>query len=63
MFCSSKVREPMKAHEISLSIRSNVTYLLDFKNTSYIILQDYLTKWIEVTKFKNKTAQKITKNF
>lgn len=54
---ANNIKEPLIPHEIpTMPFIKVACDLLDFENESYLVLSDYLSKWIELVKIKNKTA-------
>lgn len=56
----NNVKEPMLSHEIPLLPFEKIAVdILDFAGNSYLVLVDYLSKWIELIELKSKSADEV----
>lgn len=59
---NNNIKEPMLSHDIpELPFCKVAVDILEFDGLSYLVLIDYLSKWIELKRLKNKSAYEIIK--
>lgn len=57
-------KDPLKPHEIpELPFQKVGSDILDFGGKSYVVIADYLTKWLEIILLKNKQSSSIIEVF
>lgn len=63
-FKSSNVKEPLIPHKIPILPFNKIgTDICDFNGQSFLIIQDYFSKWLEIIPIKNKNATTLIKKF
>lgn len=59
-YSKSKTKDTLISHDIpDIPFNKVGCDLCDFKNKSYLTLQDYFTKWLEIVELKNKTTSEV----
>lgn len=60
MYQNNNIKEPILSHEVPTLPFSKIGIdIMDFKRKSYLILYDYMSKWLEIKHITSKSAQSI----
>lgn len=60
----ANVKEPLITHEIpKLPFQKIASDVLEYKGKSYLVIVDYLTKWLEIIQIKSKQSHDIIETF
>lgn len=56
-FSNSNIKESLISHDIPFEkVASDI---LQFNGETYLVVQDYYSKWLEIIKLKNKTGPEV----